>query len=53
MKTLYYVADPMCSWCWGFQPVLEKVKEAVPEETCRPYISWVDWHATPMTPCPM
>ena len=31
MKTLYYVADPMCSWCWGFQPVLEKVKEAVPE----------------------
>ncbi len=31
MKTIYYVADPMCSWCWGFQPVLEKVKEAVPE----------------------
>jgi len=20
--TLHYVADPMCSWCWGFAPVL-------------------------------
>ncbi len=20
-KTLYYVHDPMCSWCWGFEPV--------------------------------
>ena len=38
MKTLYYVADPMCSWCWGFQPVLEKVKEAVPEELAPVYI---------------
>ena len=38
MKTLYYVADPMCSWCWGFQPVLEKVKEAVQEELSPVYI---------------
>ena len=38
MKTLYYVADPMCSWCWGFQPVLEKVKEALPEELSPVYI---------------
>ena len=31
MKTeleLVYVADPMCSWCWGFAPVLEKVEES-------------------------
>ena len=27
MKTLIYFADPMCSWCWGFTPVLEKIKE--------------------------
>lgn len=20
---LYYVADPMCSWCWGFTPTIE------------------------------
>ena len=24
-KTLIYVMDPMCSWCWGFSPVLEKL----------------------------
>ncbi|PIW28848.1 MAG: protein-disulfide isomerase [Rhodospirillales bacterium CG15_BIG_FIL_POST_REV_8_21_14_020_66_15] len=23
-----YVADPMCSWCWGFSPVIGKVAEA-------------------------
>lgn len=23
---LIYVADPMCSWCWGFAPVIEKVE---------------------------
>lgn len=22
-----YVGDPMCSWCWGFAPVLERMKE--------------------------
>lgn len=25
--TLLYVADPMCSWCWGFWPVMESVHE--------------------------
>ena len=20
-----YFADPMCSWCWGFAPVIEKI----------------------------
>ena len=25
---LWYVADPMCSWCWGFSPVIEAVREA-------------------------
>lgn len=24
--TLYYIYDPMCSWCWGFSPVWEQVK---------------------------
>ncbi len=23
---LIYIADPMCSWCWGFSPVLEKIQ---------------------------
>ncbi len=25
---LWYFADPMCSWCWGFTPVIEAVREA-------------------------
>ena len=24
-KELIYVADPMCSWCWGFSPVIERL----------------------------
>ena len=26
-KELIYIADPMCSWCWGFSPVMERVAE--------------------------
>tara|TARA_R110002124_G_scaffold155710_1_gene322901 strand:+ start:33445 stop:34068 length:624 start_codon:yes stop_codon:yes gene_type:complete len=26
-KHFLYVADPMCSWCWGFSPVIDKVAE--------------------------
>ena len=22
---LLYIADPMCSWCWGFAPVIDKI----------------------------
>ncbi|MBT3604252.1 MAG: DsbA family protein [Candidatus Latescibacteria bacterium] len=38
MKTLYYVADPMCSWCWGFQPILTQVKAALPNEVQLVYV---------------
>jgi putative protein-disulfide isomerase len=24
---LWYFADPMCSWCWGFCPVVEAIRE--------------------------
>lgn len=24
-KSLIYVVDPMCSWCWGFLPVFEEI----------------------------
>lgn len=27
MPHLVYVADPMCSWCWGFSPVIEHLNE--------------------------
>jgi len=26
-RILWYVADPMCSWCWGFSPVILSIKE--------------------------
>src|SRR5689334_4613409 len=29
--TLYYFGDPMCSWCWGFKPVLEMIDREYPE----------------------
>ena len=32
-EALYYVADPMCSWCWGFAPELEAVRSALPPGT--------------------
>lgn len=25
-KVIWYFADPMCSWCWGFTPVVERLK---------------------------
>lgn len=28
--TLYYVHDPMCSWCWGFRPTWMRLKQLLP-----------------------
>ena len=28
-NTLYYIHDPMCSWCWAFKPIWDSVKEAL------------------------
>lgn len=27
-KEIIYAADPMCSWCYGFAPVLQKIRAA-------------------------
>ncbi len=27
---LFYVHDPMCSWCWGFRPVLQRLQVLLP-----------------------
>ena len=29
---LIYVHDPMCSWCWGFEPIRKVLFEMLPEE---------------------
>ena len=26
MSELIFVIDPMCSWCWGFHPVMEELR---------------------------
>jgi putative protein-disulfide isomerase len=28
-KELIHVADPMCSWCWGFSPVIDRLAEGL------------------------
>ncbi len=25
-KEIIYIGDPMCSWCWGFSPVLDRIR---------------------------
>lgn len=29
---LYYFHDPMCSWCWGYRPVWQQLKAALPAD---------------------
>lgn len=29
--TLYYIHDPMCSWCWAFRPVLSQLRSRLPK----------------------
>ena len=29
---LYYVHDPMCSWCWGFSKTLTELLESLPRQ---------------------
>ena len=35
---LYFVLDPMCSWCWGFRPVFEQVRHALPDGVQLQYV---------------
>lgn len=32
LATLYYVHDPMCSWCWGFRPTWLRLKQQLPQQ---------------------
>ena len=31
VATLYYVHDPMCSWCWAYRPTWLQLRESLPE----------------------
>jgi putative protein-disulfide isomerase len=30
VATLFYIHDPMCSWCWGFRPVFDTLCRSLP-----------------------
>jgi putative protein-disulfide isomerase len=29
---LYYIHDPMCSWCWAFRPVYAEIRHAIADQ---------------------
>ena len=31
-RVLFYFADPMCSWCWGFAPTVERIQQQFGDE---------------------
>jgi putative protein-disulfide isomerase len=35
---LYYVHDPMCSWCWGFLPVWQRVQNVLEDKVDIRYV---------------
>lgn len=37
-STLYYVHDPMCSWCWGFAPTWRRIREQLPADVQVEYV---------------
>lgn len=38
MATLYYIHDPMCSWCWAFRPVWSQIQAQLPEAETVKYL---------------
>ena len=35
---LYYVHDPMCSWCWGFRPTWKKIQAELADDIAIKYL---------------
>lgn len=38
MTILYYVHDPMCSWCWAFEPGWAKIRQKLPDKIITKYL---------------
>lgn len=36
--TLYYIHDPMCSWCWAFRPVWQKIQQQLSSQVRVTYL---------------
>ena len=39
MITLYYIHDPMCSWCWGYRPTWDALQQALPTAVDVEYVA--------------
>ena len=39
MTTLYYIHDPMCSWCWGYRPTWDALQQALPSTVDVEYVA--------------
>jgi putative protein-disulfide isomerase len=37
--SLYYVHDPMCSWCWGYRPVWDNLQQYLPRSIKVKYVA--------------
>ena len=37
--TLYYIHDPMCSWCWGQRPLWDDLQKALPDTVAVEYVA--------------
>jgi len=37
--TLYYIHDPMCSWCWGYRPIWERLQKNLPNSIVVEYVA--------------
>jgi putative protein-disulfide isomerase len=37
-STLYYFHDPMCSWCWGYRPTFNRLREKLPSNISVKYV---------------
>ncbi|MFQ5764648.1 MAG: DsbA family protein [Rhodospirillales bacterium] len=49
-REIIFVVDPMCSWCWGFSPVIEAIRSAYGE---RAAMTIVAGGLRPLTSAPM
>ena len=49
-RTLYYFADPMCSWCWGFSPVAESIVKSFPDLPVSLVMGGLRSNTNPMEP---
>lgn len=36
---LYYIHDPMCSWCWGYRPVWDLLNKNLPSSIVVEYVA--------------